>query len=193
MEKMRSCCAQTEWCVWPPTRESELSLLLFFSLYQLFLAPMGKAALARSKSFTSQQALHPNHAFTATKQSAPLPAAHRTTANEQRTYANSLPDSHWGGGGKNPSIFLVRNNYCKTVENPCGAALCQWLKRLTVGLCLKRHTETRNLVEAITLWINTLNICLQLGLDKLFLGCQGLSLEITLWVLPVGGSAITLA
>lgn len=35
-----------------------------------------------------------HHIFTATKQSAPLPAAHKTAANEQRTYANSLAISH---------------------------------------------------------------------------------------------------
>lgn len=87
MEKIRS------WCMWPQK-------WFFFSLHQLFLARMGSTALTRSKSFTPQQALHPNHAFTATKQSAPLPAAHPTTANEQRTYANSLADSQWGGGKK---------------------------------------------------------------------------------------------
>lgn len=83
-------------------------IFFFFSLYQLFLPRMGKAALNCSKSFTSQQALHPNHAFTAPKQSDPLPAAHRTTAKEQRTYANSLADSHWGGGKKKKktSIFF---------------------------------------------------------------------------------------
>lgn len=44
---------------------------------------------------------------------------------------------------KKTKHFLVRNNYSKTVENPWGTALCQWLKRLTVWLRLKLHTETR--------------------------------------------------
>lgn len=28
--------------------------------------------------------------------------------------------------------FLVHNNYCKTLENPWGTSLCQWLKRLMI-------------------------------------------------------------
>lgn len=57
--------------------------------------------------------------------------------------------------------------------------------------CTQRQEQ--NLVKAITLRINILNISLQPGLDKLLPGCQGLSLEITLWGPLVGGSAITLA
>lgn len=57
------------------------------------------------------------HVFAPTKQSTPLPVAHITAANEQRTYANSLAISHRGYGEKNKH-FLVRNNYCKTLENP---------------------------------------------------------------------------
>ncbi len=64
------------------------------------------------------------HIFTATKQSAPLPAAHNTAANEQGTYANSLAISHRGNSEKNKHFSLC-NNYCKTLENPRGTALCQ--------------------------------------------------------------------
>lgn len=57
--------------------------------------------------------------------------------------------------------------------------------------CTRRQES--NLVKAITLRINIVNICLQPGLDKLFSGCHGLSLKITLWEPPLGGFAITLA
>lgn len=109
-----SCCFPIEWIEWCVSAH----LWLFFHLINRFQQILtGKAALTCSSSFTSQQASHPfvkrhglwfltlHHVFTATKQSAPLPAAHKTAANEQRTYANSLAISHRGNSGKKTSIF----------------------------------------------------------------------------------------
>ena len=98
-----SCCSPADRCTWPHLSDYFFHLI---SRFQQILT--GRAALTCPSSFTSHNPLGNDtdcffkpfipffffFFFYCNKQSAPLPAAHKIAANEQRTYANSSAISH---------------------------------------------------------------------------------------------------
>lgn len=134
IRKTMSCCSPADRCTWPHLPD------YFFHLISRFQQiPTGRAALTCPSRFTSHSPLCNDtdcdfkhfitflfiylFFFTATNKvllSQQMNNGHMQIARQFLTAQNKH--------------FLVCNNYCKTLENPWGTALCQWLKRLMTVL-----------------------------------------------------------
>lgn len=131
-----SCCSPADRCTWPHLSDYFFHLI---SRFQQILT--GRAALTCPSSFTSHIPLCNDtdcdfkhfitffFFFTATNKALLSQQLIKSLQmnNERMQIARQFLTA------KNKH-FLVCNNYCKTLENPWGTALCQWLKRLMTVL-----------------------------------------------------------